>query len=404
MAKEILLYDYYEDDSWFGQVFNPIGYGLLSAQNVIDNIEAAGNDDLTVRINSVGGLVFDGFAIYNSLKAAPGKVTVRIEGLAASIASFIAMAGDEVVICQAAMMMIHKPTTLIFDQMDADDLAKEANALTQIEAVLNNIYASKTGLGSIKIQNMIDAESWLTPDIAVMLGFADKIENSDKKPELTSAMFNQVFKNASPNIKAYANNAFKINQNMNTAHEALINAQKENTSKIDKLMNWLDEKFGTGKPKAVNATATLSNGNPIFFNDADTLTEGTQVFDDVDLSKSLAAGEYELQDTSKLTVDDEGKITSIENPEIVVSNSAKDAKITDLESQVKSLSDSLEASNKSFEEINKTLDKLKNVKSNYIPPKTEQEFNTPKDQKTEVTATADELVERYKNRKKQTKK
>lgn len=397
---DILLYDYIATDEWGWQDFHCIGSGNLSSQIVVQQIVDAGDDDLTIKINSVGGSVFDGFAIYNALKAAPGRKIVRIEGLAASIASVIAMAGDEIIICQAAMIMVHKPTIDIFwcGNMNADDLQREANALTQIEAVLNDIYSTRTGLSSTKVANMINAETWLTPDIAMTLGFADNIEKTILPPaEIAQPAFNHLFKNANQNIKAYANNAFKI-KNMSNPNEALINSVNEQTkatnSLLDQVSNWFSN---IAKPKnalAVNASATLANGNAIYYKDEDTLVAGTQVFADPDFADPLPDETYELEDATSLVVKD-GVIESVSEQMV---NPTDSAELQDIKDQLANTTTALNAANVALTAANEALEKVKNIKSTYVPPAPKTEFNNPADKADEI-GDAKEMIERFKQRK-----
>lgn len=397
---EILLYDYVSVDEWGWQDFNCIGSGRLSAQSIVQQIVDAGDDDLKIKINSVGGSVFDGFAIYNALKAAPGRKEVRIEGLAASIASVIAMAGDEITICQAAMIMIHKPTIDIFwcGNMNADDLQREANALTQIEAVLNDIYATRTGLSATKIANMINAETWLTPDMALTLGFSDSIEKTITEPaEITQPAFNHLFKNANQNIKAYANSAFKI-KNMSNPNEALINAVTEQTkttnSLLDKFSNWFNNIASPKNSLAKNASATLANGNAIYYKDEDTLIAGTQVFADPDYADPLADDTYELEDATTMVVVD-GVIESVSEQFV---NPTNDAEIQALRDELVSTTAALNSASSALEAANAALEKVQKVKSAYTPPAAKTEFNKPTD-KVEEAMDSKDMVERYKQRK-----
>lgn len=378
MVTELIIYDYIDTDEWGWQTFNCIGSGNLTAAAIQGQIASAGTNDLLVRINSAGGSVFDGFAIYNSLvehKATGAKVNVSIDGLAASIASIIAMAGDEITIQQAAMMMVHKPTIDPFwcGTMDATDLQREADALTRIEAVLNDIYVTKTGLGATKIQNMIDAETWLTPDLAVSLGFATKKSNTVVEVmEMASSAFDHLFANSSTNIRAYANNAFKI-KNMSNPNEAILKAVNENITKTNSVLDWITNKFGLGaKPAgAMNASATLANGNPIYYNDADEFAAGTQVFEDADMSKPMADGTYDLNDNTEIAVAD-GVLTEVAPQELPASDRAE---LEALRNEVTELKGALNTANTAIESFNTRIDALKNVKSNYVPKPTADQFN-----------------------------
>lgn len=130
--------------------------------------------DVTVRINSPGGDVFEGFAIYNLLKQHDGKVTVYVDGLAASAASIIAMAGDVVRMPETAMMMIHDPWTIAVG--DAADMQKTAELLDAIKDSIIPAYTDKTGLPADEVAAMMASETWLTGAQAISMGFASDIE------------------------------------------------------------------------------------------------------------------------------------------------------------------------------------------------------------------------------------
>lgn len=147
--------------------------GLTSAR-VISEIRALGKvAELRVLINSPGGLVAEGLAIYHELATHPARVVVEIAGVAASMASAIAMAGDVVRIAKNGMLMVHNP--LMNAVGNADDLRRAAEMLDQFGTSLVNIYATKTGLPEDKIREMMAAETWLTAEEALALGFVDEI-------------------------------------------------------------------------------------------------------------------------------------------------------------------------------------------------------------------------------------
>ena len=134
--------------------------------------------DLTVRINSPGGSVFDGFAIYNLLRAHNGSVTVYVDGLAASAASVIAMAGDEVVMGAASMMMIHDPWTMSIG--DANEMRKTADTLDKIRDSIVDAYATKAvDIEREEIATMMAQETWMTASEAQEFGFANKLEEGE---------------------------------------------------------------------------------------------------------------------------------------------------------------------------------------------------------------------------------
>ncbi len=133
----------------------------------------SGTGDITVWLNSPGGDVFAASQIYTMLKEYEGKVTVKIDGIAASAASVIAMAGDEIFMSPVAMMMIHNPATIIFGE--AADLQGSIKMLNEVKESIINAYEERTRLPRSKISSMMDAETWFSAQKAVELGFADKI-------------------------------------------------------------------------------------------------------------------------------------------------------------------------------------------------------------------------------------
>jgi ATP-dependent protease ClpP protease subunit len=144
----------------------------LEASWLVERISHA-PDDISVRINSLGGLVFDGFAIFNALKQSPRRVTVHIDGVAGSIASIIAMAGDEINMAENAVMMIHKPSDGTYGV--ATELRSTADRLDMLQAQLVNIYAQRTGMSADELNPLLDAETWLTAAEALDLKFIDQI-------------------------------------------------------------------------------------------------------------------------------------------------------------------------------------------------------------------------------------
>ncbi len=159
---QIYLYDYV--GGWDG----------ASAQSVVDHLADYGQaDGVDVYVNSVGGEVFEGLGIYNALVRHGGDVTVHIDGLAASIASVIAQAGDERRISRAGLMMIHNP--LWFTGGEADDLRKSADVLDQLRDTLATVYASRSGTSPEDWHDAMKAETWYTAEEAVAAGLADVV-------------------------------------------------------------------------------------------------------------------------------------------------------------------------------------------------------------------------------------
>lgn len=133
--------------------------------------------NIVLNINSPGGDVFDGIAIFNDLLAHPANVVVRVNGLAASAASLIAMAGDEIQIAETAFFMIHNAWSIAIG--DARELTARAKLLKTIDGKLADTYANRTGQDVAEIRQQMDAETWLTAEDAVDQGFADKLVTND---------------------------------------------------------------------------------------------------------------------------------------------------------------------------------------------------------------------------------
>ncbi|MBA2943204.1 Clp protease ClpP [Paenibacillus sp. CGMCC 1.16610] len=149
----------------------------VSAAQFARDLRALGSDvkDITVRINSAGGSVFDGLAIRSTLKSHAANVHVIVDGLAASIASIIAMAGDKITMAAGSMMMIHNPMSSI--QMgDASDFREAADFLDKVRDSLVSVYASRTNISEKDLIVMMDAETWMSAEEALDQGFIDEVE------------------------------------------------------------------------------------------------------------------------------------------------------------------------------------------------------------------------------------
>ncbi|HGI4632343.1 TPA: head maturation protease, ClpP-related [Streptococcus agalactiae] len=173
------------DETWFGDEVTP---------QLFKNDLLARTGDITLWINSPGGDVFAAAQIYNMLMDYQGDVHVIIDGLAASAASVIAMAGTTVSMSPVAMMMIHNPWT--FAQGEAKDMAKVIEMLGEIKESIINAYELRTGLSRTKISHLMDSESWFNAKKAVELGFADKVlfekEETPEQDHQNSYTFSRV--------------------------------------------------------------------------------------------------------------------------------------------------------------------------------------------------------------------
>lgn len=162
------------EDSWWGDECTPEAF--KAELN-------AGNGDITVWINSPGGDCVAAAQIYNMLIDYKGNVTVKIDGIAASAASVIAMAGTTVEMSPVAMMMIHNPATMA--RGNTEEMQKAIEMLSEVKESIMNAYEIKTGMSRAKISRLMDEETWMNAKKAVELGFADKIitREDDDEPE-----------------------------------------------------------------------------------------------------------------------------------------------------------------------------------------------------------------------------
>jgi ATP-dependent protease ClpP protease subunit len=163
-----------ENDTAEISIYDEIGGWGISAKEFLGELSKLKGKHLHLRINSPGGSVVEGTAIFNALRRHTGGVTVHIDALAASMASVIAMAGMPVYMADNALLMVHNPWTITAG--DSDELRKEADLLDKLKASIRNAYQRKTGLPEDQLQDMMDAETWLDSVDAVALGFVDAIE------------------------------------------------------------------------------------------------------------------------------------------------------------------------------------------------------------------------------------
>jgi len=163
--SEIWIYEEIGEDFWTGG-----GITAKSFQRELSEIKAG---QIDLHINSPGGLVFDGITIYNLLKQHPANVTTYIDGLAASIASVIALAGDSVIMAENALFMIHKASGLVMG--NSDDMRDFAEKLDKVNTSIATTYISKTGKDESEINDLMAAETWMTAAEALDYGFVDSI-------------------------------------------------------------------------------------------------------------------------------------------------------------------------------------------------------------------------------------
>ena len=169
-AERVLeLYGTIAEESWFDDDVTPKMFR--------DELNA-GTGDITIWINSPGGDCVAASQIYSMLMDYKGKVTVKIDGLAASAASVIAMAGTRVLMAPTALMMIHNPATVAFG--DHEDMQKAIDMLNEVKESIINAYEIRTGLSRTKLSHLMDEETWMNANKAIELGFADDTLKDEK--------------------------------------------------------------------------------------------------------------------------------------------------------------------------------------------------------------------------------
>lgn len=204
--NELILEGVIASESWWGDEVTPAQF-----REELKSFPG----DLTVRINSPGGDVYAGVSIYNALSEHEGQVTVKVDGVAASIASVIAMAGDKIVMNPGAMMMVHKPWTVAMG--NSDDLEEAAAYLKKVGSSIVPIYTERTGQTEDKINELLDAETWMTAAEAVELGFAD--EAIKPKSNLSEAV-NDALNYLKPVNSALMQPVMSIQTKLQAEHDA----------------------------------------------------------------------------------------------------------------------------------------------------------------------------------------
>lgn len=180
-------------------LYGEVGFWGVTAKDFRAALEQVDTPRLILNLNSPGGDVFDGIAIYNDLLAHKADVVVRVTGVAASVASVIAMAGDTIEIAENAFFMIHNAWSVAVG--DTRVMASRAKLLSKIDGELAETYAARTGGDLAEIKSQMDDETWLTADEAVEQGFADETISTDEGAEARAAFDLTNFKNVPRALK-----------------------------------------------------------------------------------------------------------------------------------------------------------------------------------------------------------
>ena len=208
------------EESWFDDDVTP---QLFKDELMADS------GDITVWINSPGGDCVAAAQIYNMLMDYPGNVTVKIDGIAASAASVIAMAGTKVLMSPVSMLMIHNPMTVAFG--DSGEMQKAIEMLGSVKDSIINAYEIKTGLSRAKLSHLMDAETWMDANKAVELGFADEIMKRSGEAEDIEV----------PTVSMLYSKANVVNSLMDKlAHKCAIEPKPTNKHRADDFLDRLN--------------------------------------------------------------------------------------------------------------------------------------------------------------------
>jgi len=224
-GRILYLDGYIAQESWFEDEVSPREFRA--------ELEAT-KDDITLFINSPGGDCFAASQIYTMLKEYPGKVSVKIDGLAASAASVIAMAGDEVLMSPTSMLMIHNPSTIIWGE--EADMQRGIEMLAQVKESIINAYEAKTGLSRKEISQMMDRETWMSANKAHVMGFCDKVLYTENEAVPEALMNGFMFDKATVtnNFMGKFNKAKR--QNMQNQKEEIMGTPYEHLAKRLELL------------------------------------------------------------------------------------------------------------------------------------------------------------------------
>lgn len=213
------------EESWFDDEVTPVLFK--------DELNS-GEGDITVWINSPGGDCIAAAQIYNMLMDYKGNVTVKIDGIAASAASVIAMAGNKVIVSPVSMIMIHNPATIAAG--DTAEMQKAIAMLDEVKESIINAYEIKTGLSRARLSHLMDAETWMDANSAIELGFADEImQRNTEEDELEVPNVSMTFSRASVTNSLIEKMAEKCKISQKTKNEITSDSLLE---RLELIRNW----------------------------------------------------------------------------------------------------------------------------------------------------------------------
>ena len=307
-------------------IFDEIGAYGVTAQDFIAEIKDLKDMPINIRINSLGGDVFNGMAIYNVIKKRTYNTTVYIEGIAASIATIIALGADEVVMSENSLFMIHNAWGGTMG--DAKDMRKSAATLEKISAELTEIYVKKTGLSYDRVAEMMDEETWLNAEEALELGFINAISDAIK---IAAKYDVSKFKNIT-------NEEIQNKFNINIKNKKMTNELKEwFNSKVEEIVAAVksDVKVSEEVAKDTAITVSLSDNDEIMNKISDFEAKNIELSDKLtSLESELATAkgtnetltnEVEALNTKLNKADAKGTEIETDGDPAVVENKKEDA-------------------------------------------------------------------------------
>jgi len=268
-------------------IYDEIGAWGVDSKSFIEEVKQISTENILLRINSPGGSVIDGLSIHDAIKRMPQNVTAQIEGLAASIASIIALGANQVTMSENSLFMIHNVWG--GETGGAKDMRKAADLMDKMGDRLVNIYVGKTGLDESTIRNWMDEETWFTADEALDAGFINLVE----KPIALAAKFD----------------IHKLNYKNKSLVVDMFNSNK----KIKKMENQIEE---------------LKNFISDLFNKKESVKE-VKILDNEEVANKICALEESILDSNKNVTD------------LTEALGEKESNIVALSDEVKSLEDKL---------------------------------------------------------------
>lgn len=243
------------------KITNESGRAELLLYSLIEGGTTAGNilkqlrnveGKITLRINSDGGEAFDAIALYNYLK--PKGVAVIVDGICASAASIVAMAGEHITMMQGSMMMIHNPCSLVYG--DSETHKGESDVLNKLRDQMADIYAERTGMTRDTIITLMDAETWMTAQEAVNTGFADAVEPHTATPSV------EITDRYAEGVKAERERLRALDELMTPERSAVINAAKYETGQTAQDIALTLLKADRGRTSSINSLPLEAKADP----------------------------------------------------------------------------------------------------------------------------------------------